>query len=77
MLTTDRYDKALSRLEKALAIDSTNPYAYYYLAQAHYLLSHYTESLNFLEVIEGKFAQEPSWQARLLVLKGEDLRALG
>ena len=77
LLKSDDHDKGLSRLEKALAIDSTNPYAYYYLAQAHHLLSHFTESLNFLEVIEGEFAQEPSWQARVLVLKGENLWARG
>ncbi|MBI2989134.1 MAG: tetratricopeptide repeat protein [Deltaproteobacteria bacterium] len=77
LLKNDDYDKGLSKLEKALAIDSTNPYAYYYLAQAHHLLTHYTESLNFLEVTEGRFTQEPSWQARVLVFKGENFRALG
>lgn len=77
LLKNEDHDKALSRLEKALAIDSTNPYAYYYLAQAHHLLTHHTESLNFLEVIEGRFTKEPSWQARVLVLKGENFRVLG
>lgn len=77
LLENDDYDKGLSKLEKALAIDSTNRYAYYYLAQAHHLLSHYAESLNFLEVTEGRFILEPSWQARVLVLKGENFRALG
>lgn len=77
LLKNDDYDKGLSRLEKALAIDSTNPYVYYHLAQVHHLLTHYTESLNFLEVVEGRFTQEPSWQARILVLKGENFRALG
>ena len=77
LLKNDEHDRGLSRLEKALAIDSTNPYAYYYLAHAHHLLTHYTESLNFLEAIEGRFAQEPSWQARVLVLKGENFWALG
>lgn len=77
LLENQDYDKGLSRLEKALAIDSTNPYVYYHLAQAHHLLTHYTESLNFLEVTESRFVAEPYWQARVLVLKGENLRALG
>ena len=71
------YAKALSRLEKTISIDSTNPYGYYYLAKAHYHLGHYQESLNFLEVAESFFGGQCYWLAEVLALKGENYRALG
>ena len=77
LLENQDYDKGLSKLEKAIAIDSTNAYVYYYLAWAHHFLHRYKESLNFLEVTESRFVTEPYWQARVLALKGENLRALG
>lgn len=71
------YNKALARLEKAISIDSTNPYGYYYLGKAHYHLGRYRESLNFLDVAEGHVASEPYWLAEVFALKGENFRALG
>ncbi|MBI2999089.1 MAG: tetratricopeptide repeat protein, partial [Deltaproteobacteria bacterium] len=47
LLDSGDYAKALSRLEKTIAVDSTNPYGYYYLAKAHYHMGRYRESLNF------------------------------
>ena len=48
--------KALSRLEKTIVIDSTNPYGYFYLAKTHYRLGRYKESLSFLEVAESRLS---------------------
>jgi tetratricopeptide repeat protein len=69
--------RALSRLEKTIAIDSTNPYGYYYLAKAHSALGRYQESLRFLDVAEPLFGNNPFWLAELHALRGEDYRALG
>ncbi len=77
LLESGEYAKALARLEKTIAIDSTNPYGYYYLAQTHYRMGRYQESLNFLDVAESLFASEPYWLAEVLALKGEGFRALG
>lgn len=71
------YAKALGRLEKTISIDSTNPYGYYYLAQAHFYLGRYQESLNFLDVAESLLANEPFWLAEVFALKGENFRSLG
>lgn len=77
MIETGEYAKALTRLEKTIAIDSTNPYGYYYLAQTHYHLARHQESLNFLDVAESLLNKEPFWLAEVLALKGENFRALG
>jgi tetratricopeptide (TPR) repeat protein len=69
--------KALSRLEKTIAIDSTNPYAYYFLAKAHFHLGRHQESLKFLDVAESLLASNPFWLSEVFALRGDDYRALG
>ena len=77
LLESGDHSRALSRLEKTIAIDSTNPYGYYYLAKAHAALGRYQESLRFLDVAEPLFGNNPYWLAELYALRGEDYRALG
>jgi hypothetical protein len=69
--------KGLPRLEQSIAIDSTNPYGYFYLAKAHNKLGRYKESLSFLDVAESRLAGEPYWLAEVHALRGENFRALG
>lgn len=69
--------KALSRLERTIAIDSTNAYGYFYLAKTQYLLGRHRESLNFLDVAESRLNGEPFWLAEVHALRGENYRALG
>lgn len=77
LLEAGDHAKALSRLEKTIAVDSTNPYGYYYLAKAHYDLGRYQESLSFLDVAESLLSREPYWLAEVFALKGENFRGLG
>ena len=69
--------KALTRLERTIAIDSTNPYGYFYLAKAQNRLGGYKESLNFLDVAESRLSGEPFWLAEVHALRGDNYRALG
>jgi tetratricopeptide (TPR) repeat protein len=70
--------KALTRLEKTIVIDSTNAYGYFYLAKAQYRMGRYKESLNFLDVTESQLSnKEPFWLAEVHALRGENYRALG
>lgn len=41
------YDQALDRFERAVAIDPTHAYGYYFLAQLHYLKKHYDQAIAF------------------------------
>jgi len=69
--------KALTPLERSIAIDSTNPYGHFYLAKAQHRLGRYQESLNFLDVAESRLGGEPFWLAEVHALRGENFRALG
>ena len=69
--------KGLPRLEQSIAIDSSNPYSYFYLAKAHHKLGRHKESLSFLDVAESRLAGEPYWLAEVHALRGENFRALG
>ncbi len=69
--------KALTHLEKTLAIDSNNPYVYFYLAKAHFNLAHYKQSVDFLDVAETRLDSQPYWMAEVLSLKGENFQAMG
>ena len=77
LLGSGEYQKALEQFEKTIAIDSTNPYSYYYLARAHHRLSHYRESLNFLDVAESLLSEESYWLAQVFALKGKNFQILG
>lgn len=77
LLQAEQFAKGLSKLEKAIALDSRNRYAYYFLAEAHYHLAHHQQSLNFLEIVEPLMSDEPLWLARVYALQGENYRALG
>lgn len=71
------YTRALARLEKAMSVDSANPYAYFHLARVHHYLGRYRESLNFLDVAESLFSGQHYWLAEVYALRGENFRALG
>jgi predicted Zn-dependent protease len=70
--------KALTRLERTIVIDSTNPYGYFYLAKAQHQLGRYQESLNFLDVAESRLgSSDDFWLAEVYALRGENYRAEG
>jgi tetratricopeptide (TPR) repeat protein len=69
--------RSLTRLEKTIVIDSTNPYGYFYLAKAQHRMGRYKESLNFLDVAEARLGAEPFWLAEIQALRGENFRAQG
>ena len=77
LLEGGEYAKALSRLERAIAIDSTNAYGHFLLAKTQFGLRRYQDSLNFLDVAESRLGTEPFWLSEVYALKGENFRALG
>jgi hypothetical protein len=46
-LAQERYDRALDRFERGVAIDPTNAYGYYFLAQLHFLMKKYDQASAF------------------------------
>ena len=77
LIDSGEYAKALSRLERAIALDSTNAYGHFLLAKTQFGLKRYKDSLNFLDVAESRLGAEPFWLSEVYALKGENFRALG
>jgi len=77
LLDAQDFPRALNRLEKSIAIDSTNAYGYFYIAKAHFVMGRYMESLNFLDVAASRLSPEPFWLAEVYALRGENFHALG
>lgn len=77
LLRSGNYARALTELEKSLSTDGSNPYAHYYIAVAHYRMGNFRASLDFLEVAEPILGHNRPWLVQTLVLRGDNLRALG
>lgn len=77
LLDLGEYQKALQRLEKTIAIDSENPYSYYYLALVHHHMANHQASIDFLDIAESRLSQEPHWLARVFALKGKNFQVQG
>ena len=77
LLDAGDYAKALTRLERAISIDSSNAYGHFLLAKTQFGLRRYNESLNFLDVAESRLGAEPFWLSEVYALRGENFRALG
>ena len=71
-------DAALDQLERAIAIDATNPYAYYFLGEAHFERGTYAQALAFADraAALGARTQAP-WLARAYALRGKILEKVG
>lgn len=69
---------ALERLERAIAIDPNNAYAYYYLAQLHLRTRSYDQAIAFSERAAALSAgASPEWSSRAWVLQGAAYEAAG
>ena len=77
LLRSGQYALALMELERSLSLDGSNPYAHYYIAVSHYRLRNFKASLDFLEVAEAVLGYNRPWLVQTLVLRGDNLRALG
>jgi tetratricopeptide (TPR) repeat protein len=65
------YDHALDRFERAVAIDPTNAYGYYFLAQVHYLKKGYDQAIAFASRAAALSARtDPVWLGRVYSLEG-------
>jgi tetratricopeptide (TPR) repeat protein len=77
LLGSGHYQKALTRMEQALAIDSSNPYVYYFLGKAHFHLTKYRQSVEFLDVAESLLSSQAFWLGEVYNLKGKNYHELG
>lgn len=72
------YDAALDRLERAVAIDPTSAYGYYFLAQVHFLKKNYDQAVAFASRAAslGRRA-DPAFRGRIYGLQGAVYEQVG
>lgn len=75
-LDQGRTDEAVAVLEKAIALQPTNPYAYYYLARARFIQNESGQALALLAKAEINFGENPSWLSWVYLLRGRIDEAL-
>jgi hypothetical protein len=69
-ISNGRAGEAIQALTSALSIDSSNPYAYFYLGRAYLLKKDYHQTLTFLQRAEIGFASDPTWLGEALSFEG-------
>ena len=69
---------ALDQLERAIAIDPNNPYAYFFLAQLHLHTHSYDQAIAFADRAASLSAgTSPEWSSRAWALQGNAYEAAG
>jgi len=72
------YGAALEQLERAIAIDPDNPYAYYYLAELHFVHHTYDQAIAFADrAATLSDVRAPQWASRAYTLQGNAFEAAG
>ena len=70
--------RALDQFERAIAIDPGNPYAYYYLAELHFVHHTYDQAIAFADRAASlSDARAPDWASRAYTLQGNAFEAAG
>jgi hypothetical protein len=69
-ISNGKAGEAIAALTGALSIDSSNPYAYFYLGRAYLLKKDYHQTLTFLQRAEIGFASDPTWLGEALSFEG-------
>jgi hypothetical protein len=61
---------AIQALGRAVSIDSSNPYAYFYLGRAYLMRRNYTQATTFFKRAEVGFGRDPAWLAESYSFEG-------
>lgn len=72
-----RADGAIRLLSRAVSIDPTNPYAYFYLGRAYFAKTNYAQALTFFQRAELGFGSDPAWLGETLGFEGATYELLG
>ena len=75
-LLQGNFTEASSTLSKAIDLDPSNPFAYYFLGETHYQTGEYQLSIALLEKTERLFGNNILWRSKTYVLMGSNYEAL-
>jgi Tetratricopeptide repeat len=76
-LGAGQLDDALRGLARAVSIDPSNPFAYYYLGRAYLLKANYEQALTFFKQAEIWFTGRPEWIGETAGYEGACYEELG
>jgi tetratricopeptide (TPR) repeat protein len=76
-LETSKLDDAIRELGRAISIDPTDPYSYFYLGRAYMLKKDYTQALAFFGRSEVGLRAVPSWLGEVKSFEGVCLEEQG
>jgi len=77
-LAAGEADSAVEKLERAIAVDPNNPYAYYYLAETHFSRGAYDQAVVFADKAALLSARiDSTWLSRSHCLQGRIFEASG
>ncbi len=65
-----REGDAIQTLARAISIDGSNPYAYFYLGRAYLAKKNYDQAITFMNRAELRFAANPEWLGETLAFEG-------
>ena len=77
LMSEDQNALAIEKLNKALALDPYNPFAYYFLGRLHYKNLRYEKSLEFCAKARQLAQEFPFWKAQSYLLTGLNWKAMG
>jgi len=63
-------DDGIQTLQRAISIDGSNPYAYFYVGRAFLAKKNYDQSVTFFKRAESRFAANPAWLGETLAFEG-------
>ncbi len=63
-------DEAIQTLTRAISIDASNAYAYFYLGRAYLAKKNYAQAITFLNRAEARFGTTPAWLGETLAFEG-------
>ena len=75
-LRSERVGEAMAKFQKAIALSSTNAYAYYFFGEARFLRREYGQSLSLLDRAELMLPDDSLWLSRIYALRGQNAEAL-
>jgi len=66
----DQDDDAIQNLTRAISIEATNPYAYFYLGRAYLGKKNYAQAITFFDRAQTHFGTNPQWLGETLAFEG-------
>jgi len=76
-IAADQIDDAMRELTRAISIDPSDAFAYYYLGRAYLQKKNYEQALTFFRRAEIGFSERPEWTAEALSYQGACYEELG